>query len=101
MESLDFKNNTFDALVCSYAIFHIKREKHSAIYQRFSEILKPGGIILISVGYSDWEGIEDFYGTDMYWSHYSWEISLALFKEAGFEILHHEIRKPPNDGRHV
>ena len=53
------------------------------------------------MGYSDWEGIEDFYGTDMYWSHYSWEVSLDLLREVGFEILHYETRYPPDDGRHV
>ena len=101
MESMEFEDNYFDAIVSSYAIFHIPRTTHASIYKSFQRILKQDGLILVSVGFSDWEGVEDFYGTNMYWSHYSWEDSLVLIKEAGFETLHYEIREPPNDGKHV
>ena len=43
--------------------------------------------MLISLGYSEWEGIEDFHGAEMFWSHYGPERSLEIIRGAKFEIL--------------
>ena len=43
--------------------------------------------MLITIGNSDWEGTEEFYGARMFWSHYSPEKSLQMIKEAGFKIV--------------
>jgi len=101
MVSIDFEDNSFDALVSSYAIFHVPRDLHALIYRSFFRVLKPNGKFLISIGFSDWEGVEDFYGINMYWSHYAWDNSVSLLENSGLEVLHSETREPPGDGRHV
>ena len=54
--------------------------------------LQPGGLLLLTMGASEWEGKEDdFCGAEMYWSHYGAEQNLKLVKEAGFSVLFNEI----------
>ena len=43
--------------------------------------------MLISLGSDEWEAVDKYYGTEMFWSHYSPEKSLQLLKKAGFEIV--------------
>ncbi|MGD8506922.1 MAG: class I SAM-dependent methyltransferase [Candidatus Bathyarchaeota archaeon] len=80
---LGLKTNSFDGLTSSYCIIHIPREKHSSLFQSFHRILKPEGVMLISMGYSEWEGTEKYHGVDMFWSHYSPEKSLQIIENAG------------------
>ena len=87
MTDLEFEENSFDGLVAFYSIFHVSRKKHSAIFQKFHEILKPDGIMLISLGSKEWEGTEEFHGAEMFWSFYSPEKSLQMIKDIGFEII--------------
>ncbi|HEV8716958.1 MAG TPA: hypothetical protein VGX03_29580, partial [Candidatus Binatia bacterium] len=52
-----------------------------------------------ALGWSDWEGTEEFHGTEMYWSHYPAEASASLVAQAGFTLLRSEPRYP-GDGIH-
>ena len=87
MTKLDFEADSFDGLTAFYSIIHVPREKHFALFQSFHRILKPKGIMLISIGSDEWEATEKYYGTDMFWSHYSPEKSLQFVKKSGFEII--------------
>lgn len=87
MTKLDFAENSFDGLTACYSIIHVQREEHEALFENFHGILRPGGVMLISLGWSEWEGTEDFHGALMFWSHYGMDKSLALVKQAGFEII--------------
>lgn len=96
MTEIDFPDESFDALISCYAIFHVGREKHGAIFKSFHSLLKPKGIMLVSVGASDWEAVEDYFGNDMFWSHYDPATTESLVTEAGFDILFN--RKVENGG---
>ena len=48
---------------------------------------KPKGVMLICMGPDEWEAVEEYYGTRMFWSHYSPEISLELVKNSAFQII--------------
>jgi ubiquinone/menaquinone biosynthesis C-methylase UbiE len=87
MTELDFKDNTFDGLTACYSIIQVPREKHAPLFQMFHRILKPNGILLISMGSTCWEGTEKFHGTQMFWSHYNPEKTLQIITDTGFEIL--------------
>ena len=91
MTDVDFNDNSFDGLTACYSIIHVPREKHVSLFQRFHRILRPNGVLLISMGSNGWEGTEDFHGTEMFWSHYSPEITLQIVTDAGFEILFDKI----------
>jgi ubiquinone/menaquinone biosynthesis C-methylase UbiE len=84
---LGLKTNSFDGVTSSYCIIHIAREKHSSLFQSFHRILKPRGVMLISTGSIEWEGTDEYYGTKMFWSHYSPERSLQIIHDAGFQTI--------------
>jgi ubiquinone/menaquinone biosynthesis C-methylase UbiE len=87
MTELGFKDNSFDGLTACESIIHVPREKHSLLFQSFHRIIKPNGAMLISIGSSDWEATDEFYGARMFWSHYRPEKSLQMIKDAGFKIV--------------
>lgn len=82
-----------DAIVCLYALIHVKREKHLEVLKKFKSFLKENGLLLITMGSSDWEGTEEFFGAPMQWSHYDAKRNLELVKEAGLEIVFSEVDK--------
>ena len=57
----------------------------------FNSFLPAGGLILLTMGSSEWEGIEDFYGTKMYFSHYGPVKNKQIIERAGFEVILDEI----------
>ena len=87
MTDLDFEDSTFDGLTACYSIIHVPREKHVPLFHTFHRILKPNGILLISMGSTCWEGMGEFHGVQMFWSHYGPEKSLQMLIDAGFEII--------------
>jgi len=99
MIHLAFRAQSFDGLTAFYTIFHVPRAYPRQVFAMFSRVLKPGGVMLISLGWSDWEGTEEFHGTEMYWSHYPAETSLSLVAQVGFTLLRSEPRYP-GDGTH-
>jgi ubiquinone/menaquinone biosynthesis C-methylase UbiE len=86
MASINFPPESFDGLISCYAIIHVPREKHAAIFQSFHTILKPQGFMLVSVASWEWEEIANYLGVDMYWSHYSPTKTESLIINAGFDI---------------
>jgi cyclopropane fatty-acyl-phospholipid synthase-like methyltransferase len=92
MSELKEKEYSVDAAVSFYAIFHTPRETHGEILKKISSFLQANGLLLITMGSSEWEGTEqDFHGTEMFWSHYGKEKNRQLVEDAGFEILLDEI----------
>ena len=86
MAAIDFPPESFDGLISCYAIIHVPRERHAGIFQSFHKILKPQGIMLVSVASWEWEEIADYLGVDMFWSHYSPSKTESLITSAGFNI---------------
>jgi ubiquinone/menaquinone biosynthesis C-methylase UbiE len=91
MNKMDFSENSFDGLTAFYSIIHVPREKHSSLFESFHRILKPDGIMLVCMGPDEWEAIDEYQGTTMFWSQYSSEKSLGLVKNAGFQIISDQI----------
>ncbi len=80
-----------DAIVSLYTIIHIPRETHTELFQKINSFLPKGGLILVTMGSSEWEGTDDFYGVNMYFSHYGHETNSNIIENAGFEIILDEI----------
>ena len=89
---IDFPEESFDAIISLYAIFHIPREEHEKLLNRINKLLKKNGIILITLGAREMKmDVDDFVGSKMAWSSFSVEENKELIKKAGFEILHAEV----------
>lgn len=86
MTKLDLPPKSFDGIISTYAIIHIPRELHAGIFRSFNSILKPGGVMLVSVASWAWEEFADYMGVDMFWSHYDPDTSQSLITAAGFDI---------------
>ncbi len=80
-----------DAVVSFYTILHIPRDTHQELLNRINSFLPGDGLALLTMGSSDLEGIEDFYGTKMYFSHYGPEKNKEIVERAGFEVILDEI----------
>jgi ubiquinone/menaquinone biosynthesis C-methylase UbiE len=92
MTALEFEDASFDGIISTYAVFHVPRTKHFALFLDFRRILKNGGALLFSVGArpeaSDgvWEW-DELQSVPMYWSSNGPEKTIELVKSADFEII--------------
>ncbi len=89
MAKMKFPKNSFNAITCFYSIIHVPRKSHPKIIRKFYSILKPKGMLLISVGLTGFEsGIEqNWMGAKMFWSQFWKETNLKMIKKAGFRII--------------
>jgi cyclopropane fatty-acyl-phospholipid synthase-like methyltransferase len=90
MMDLADREITVDGIVAFYSIFHTPRSEHRSLLDRLASFLDKGGSLLITMGAVKWEGIEDFHGTDMYWSHFGQDENIKMVERAGFRILFDE-----------
>jgi len=88
MTTLDFPENTFDAICSYYAIIHIPREEHRLLFVDFYRMLKPSGYALLCLGAESLvdDIDENFFGARMYWSHFDTKTYLEMLKDTGFSI---------------
>ena len=93
MNDLDFKDASFHAIIALYSLFHVPKEKHSAIIQNFYRMLKPDGVLFFCVGHKPGDDLSTFLGEiEMFWSSYPTEKTKDIVKEAGFELLFAEVQ---------
>jgi cyclopropane fatty-acyl-phospholipid synthase-like methyltransferase len=91
-----------DAVVSFYAIFHIPRRQHQVLFKRINSFLPRGGLILVTMGSTAWEGVEeDFHGSKMYWSHYDPKKNKGIIKSTGFKIIFDEIDKGGRENHQI
>jgi 2-polyprenyl-3-methyl-5-hydroxy-6-metoxy-1,4-benzoquinol methylase len=86
MTEIDLSPESFDGVISTYAIIHIPRELHTKIFRSFHSILKPRGILLVSVASWAWEEFSEYMGVDMFWSHFDPDKTRSLMMDAGFNI---------------
>ena len=89
MSAWPFRGEIFDAIVSFYSIFHVPRELQRRVFADIFGSLKPGGYLLASVGRTDAGSYTepDFFGVDMYWSHFGADAYRQMVVAAGFELL--------------
>ena len=95
---LPFRDGIFDAVCSYYAIIHVPREEHPKLLLELHRILRPGGLVLLCMGAGDLpHSIGDWYGAEMFWSHYDRETNVSMMEEHGFDILWDKIIADPID----
>lgn len=86
--ALDFPAASFAGVVALYAIFHLPRGEHERLFRNLRRWLRPGGLLLATLAVETEEPyIEEFFGTEMYWSYYGLPEYTALLAETGFEVV--------------
>jgi SAM-dependent methyltransferase len=84
MMSVDFRDESFDAVCAFYSISHVPRSEHSVLFQSIARWLRPGGRFLASFGTLEGDWSKDWLGAPMYFSHHDPDETLALLAAAGF-----------------
>ena len=97
---LDF-TPSFAAIVAWDSVFHIRREAHLGLFKKFYRWLDSKGMLLISLGATEWEGTSEMFGHRFFYSGYAPEQSIALLEEAGFSIISWEVDDPSSRGHAV
>jgi cyclopropane fatty-acyl-phospholipid synthase-like methyltransferase len=88
MRTCAFASATFDAVVSFYAIFHLPREEHAALFRRISDWLKPGGYFMATLSSFDESSYTEdgFFGVEMFWSNFGMERYRVMLADAGLAI---------------
>jgi cyclopropane fatty-acyl-phospholipid synthase-like methyltransferase len=97
--TLDRPSASADAVVAFYALTHVPRDEHPALFAAIRRWLRPGGVFIASLGVEDDPGgIEaDWLGVDMYFSHFSARVNRRLLVEAGMAIEQADVVTEPED----
>lgn len=101
LTTVEFAAQTVDAVASFYVFNHVPRELLAPLFERIHTWLRPGGLLLATLGASDvpgWTG--DFLGAPSYFSGYSAETNRRLLAAAGLTLLRDElvrIREPEAD----
>ncbi|MFB8171901.1 class I SAM-dependent methyltransferase [Kitasatospora purpeofusca] len=101
--TLEFSEESFDAVVCLYALIHIPVEEQPALLSRIASWLRPGGWFLATAGHRAWTGTDENWlggGAAMWWSHADAATSRSWLVRAGLDVVHEEF-VPEGDSVHV
>lgn len=93
MEELELEPGSLDMVVSFFAVIHLDRDLHLALFEKIARWLRPGGVVLMSLGAEDNpdDRQESWHGAPMVWSHFGAERNLELLRAAGLEPVWHEI----------
>ena len=92
MREVEFPPARFDAVTIIYALFHLPRDDHRALFEKIHHWLRPGGSILFTyateayTGRPEFDGYKSFMGQELYYSHKRPEVLREELEAVGFAI---------------
>ena len=107
MAEVAFADGAFDGIWSLHAIWNLPRQEHAALFVRARRWLADGGVALLTMAavapaqFVDGPGLfTDLLGTPTFYDAWPATTSLALLREAGFEIVDYDAppRVDPLDG---
>ena len=89
MASVAFPPDSFDGVAVFYSLFHVPREEHAALLGRITAWLRPGGVLVATMGHRDnpCEVEDDWLSAPMYWSQWDAATNRRLVEAAGLRII--------------
>lgn len=100
LTSITFPEGFFDAVIMLYVLFHIPRDEHAVILQSAATMLKPGGVLLLTLGTHDSEYNVDtdwIGGVSMAWNSWSPELYMKELERSGFNSTLRQYEGNPGD----
>ncbi len=101
----DVAPGSVDAVAAFYTLTHIPRGDHAPLLGRIAGWLRPGGLLVATMGSGDHpDGVlEDFLGmgAPMFVSHFDAPTNRRLVAQAGFRFRSAEVRAQQEDGGSV
>lgn len=100
LSKVDFDEESFDAVISLYAIFHLPRKEHEDLFVKIKNLVKRNGIMLVTLGTSDYEYGEeqDWCGAPvMAWSMYDPDRYKEMITKTGLVILDSRFEGKPTD----
>lgn len=104
IRNIEFASDQFDAVTIIYALFHVPRNEHAALFRRIFDWLRPRGKVLFTyatkeyTGRMEFDGYKEFLGQQLYYSHKRPEQLYSDMKQLGYVI---EARNYRNIGNEV
>ncbi|HEY6740162.1 MAG TPA: class I SAM-dependent methyltransferase [Actinopolymorphaceae bacterium] len=99
--AMTFPSDSFDAVVSFFAIIHIPVDEQQALFTRIGRWLRPGGLLVATVGHRAWTGTEEsWHGAPMWWSHADADTYRGWITAAGLDITAEHF-VPEGDGGHA
>lgn len=87
---LNFKSNSFNAIISFFALNHIPKKQFKNIIKRCKRLLRPNGFLLLGMVKGQGEGLfEGFYGKklQLYGAGYTKKEIIQILRLNGFNIL--------------
>jgi SAM-dependent methyltransferase len=86
MIDLPVRDDAVDGITAYHAVFHVDRTDHPAVYEEFARVLRPGGVVLMTLPSGRFETVRrGWMGGRMFFSAPGRDRTLAQLKEAGFD----------------
>ena len=98
MTEVEFAPAQFDAITCIYALFHVPRARHLALFAKFHRWLRPGGQILFTyatrayTGADEFEGEKEFMGQRLFYRHATPKNLRVQLEAAGLAVRAFDFR---------
>lgn len=89
MASVAFRPASFAGVVAFYSLIHVPRVHHAGLLARVRRWLRPGGVLVASLGWHDKAVVSDpdwLGGGPMHWSFFDAQTNLGLLREAGLQV---------------
>ncbi len=89
MARVRFPPQSFDGVAAFFSLIHLPRAEHAALLGRIVSWLRPGGLLVATMGVRDTPGDceDDWLGAPMYFSHWDAATNRRLVAEAGLRII--------------
>jgi cyclopropane fatty-acyl-phospholipid synthase-like methyltransferase len=92
MRNIEFTPGRFDAVTIIYALFHVPRDDHAALFRKIFNWLRPQGKVLFTyatrefTGEPEFDGYKEFLGQELYYSHKRPEQLYSDLEQLGYHI---------------
>jgi ubiquinone/menaquinone biosynthesis C-methylase UbiE len=101
--ALDLPDESFDAVVCLYALIHLPLDDQPRILHDIARWLRPGGWLLTTTGQDAWTGTEDNWlggAATMWWSHTDATTYRSWLQQSGLQVTDQRF-VPDGDSGHA